>query len=1796
MSSPENNNKLSIQLNTEKNSIELDESIMTFGPKGPHRERWQKAWDLPWKWSKFHGYEETFKLLIDVFNLQGEEVTKLLFRNIIEVLSHPYSISLLKSWAINDKQCSRLYKLARAARNDLDSNKNSISSIGIVSSGQVSKLSRDKYYLLQVFIKDITHDEVKYNEWMFTIRIWLLVHAMYRAERVGCFDNNLQSISSYLRLLLNNKKYDWDDFLRLQPPLEKECNFVGMNYQLLHNIASLRAEVKGRRLSRFLPAFEQVALGEDDVYWPGVEYQENPLCAIRDIKEYFIPNKDDKHWLPVIPHYSSSESEEDFVEAEVDPEDSYVYQKLSAESRLITQQEHLHYLPWSWDRLTPYEISELEKWIEIKLVSEDESDVLLATMVWIAIHIGRTLVRVLDIVVSEKVGAEWTLNPSTLSLQRQAPKRENSWEPKTDEQKSWIYPIANLNEVNLPNESIKYIKKFTSNNIPHSVLAEYWHQESTLEIEVVFNKAMQGDMNRIKSGMLANVLTQRTFDKSNNTNLPQMIAFHPQLTLAGAFAYGSWPCSHIKDISNNTHKCIDAHMERYSGKVIAFGSRVNPKEKLLKRAIQQATSKLKAINIDEEPIEFHNAYVSYHTVSLWAGTGVRPVGDSFESPRHFNFDDGFVFVNDKACDQRHMGRLVPLPSDITTILQTSYQTHLTLLAEALIDVNIELSTEINLLVKGQPSGNIPYFFHIDKKNLTWVNIYPENIDGLSLFEWPLRINLFRQRLAKVLPESGVEQEIVNAWLGHKNTKIECYGDYSIRSWLDDLKKNKNKINAAYESLGFIDVETWKKTPCISFKTDVSFDKRLFGIKLRADKREKKHRNIIQDTRKEIELLLNGKYVSLLEQFELDEIERRITHDINGSTHKNVLLRVGVLNEIIDNAWDEGAKKFSVSKRFVVLQEEFTNVKASSPYLYITYKKLKDIFNSGFSYEDGVSIKNSKLLCVFALMFENRISYSRMLEDIYNQTNFKLVKYKGKYYLEYSENLDVKDVLFPVQRHLVSYKTAFLLNNLLRSKLKSGFRHELCENMYGAFKECISQNSNKSDIEIIKLFCDCIDNANKIEFPGVVGAFLSGRVPSCSLNWYDWVRLEQGKVLYVSEPQKIIKDEDIVSKILKSETIKSKSRTVENIPNEVLLINAKLYVNEIRHCLQGYSAKQINKTISKIQKINSLYKLKVSSAILFVGYWIKYVIKRGKGKANKPYKEKSIVGYFSSLIHTFLELAYDKELVGIMSEELTDLYNDFLLYTKDLKGTYHADRLISFHKYCNKYEGVCEPDWEELDLPEKTRTTSPGFISEIDYFRILDVILCDKGEMHEFRLHMAFLHFLCFRFGLRAMEAIGLKRCDWVNKDRFTYVFVNDNSIRKLKTKGSRRIVPLLFTLSDSENKLVKEVIGQYKSFHHDDNTKGLFSLPNMKVNKDIEYIRRSLIELLKTMTGNPKMVIHHLRHSFSNNTSIPLYDLKLPLWDNIFKGDLNANVVRTTALGVNNSTSLRNSICAARLLGHAHPRTDAVSYQHFYGDWADKLVNICDGTKEVSLSEAIDIEKKYTLSSPVSTKAAKINIPNYNESTLSNLAKVMSLVANGVSFYDSGALIGIEPTHVEILEKIVRSIDKKMIVKLTKSAVKRGDCELLERITRSSWQRLIAFLKKYETCGFIINANLAIHPDNLVHMVGNTRQLTMWEDIQFEFVDEFLTYFNISDDFYDVASYLKDNPVVKIAEKYNISPDSEGTRADLDTAYIESVAQNSIKGRLNIIFKVNKDIEIRNSYQLIVCLISYYVVRYLSQR
>ena len=239
------------------------------------------------------------------------------------------------------------------------------------------------------------------------------------------------------------------------------------------------------------------------------------------------------------------------------------------------------------------------------------------------------------------------------------------------------------------------------------------------------------------------------------------------------------------------------------------------------------------------------------------------------------------------------------------------------------------------------------------------------------------------------------------------------------------------------------------------------------------------------------------------------------------------------------------------------------------------------------------------------------------------------------------------------------------------------------------------------------------------------------------------------------------------------------------------------------------------------------------------------------------------------------------------------------------------------------------------------------------------------------------------------------------------VSVSDNRIRTLKSPASRRQVPLVFHLSKSEKSLIEWCLNQLGAIPGFNQNTPLFNHEGDVLSELIKSkLKHNVMQVLKQVTANPDISIHHARHTAANKIAYALFRLHIPYANKEF--EFLQPVVTDMLLGTSAPTR-REAWASARFLGHATRVTQLKSYIHLIGDWAAQYAKLIKQKKQYEVQGALDIGLFVVPSGEIDFSLAEKNQTSLTKEkiTLVDLIQFFRLLANGKKIELAAETLGI---------------------------------------------------------------------------------------------------------------------------------------------------------------------------------------------
>ncbi|MEO6118562.1 MAG: hypothetical protein ABIP37_05770, partial [Methylotenera sp.] len=944
----------------------------------------------------------------------------------------------------------------------------------------------DFFYLVSTVVERIPAGSFDEEKWFERFRLWLVVKAMHAASLQNLQDSYLRELFKYLRIAADKLtgKLDvinkliveangYDQFTRALEQRAKQLILDSDNKPNDINFLNILIKIcDGKyRQENFLavhPIYDLVN------YLPNVSDSENIFISTEaDLDTLFNSEKN----LIDIPE----EAEVDIgVEVFVDPNQSQQLKTLKGNSVLLSTVEELQYLPWTWNKPNPIEIKKLITANNQLLHSEQEDEQILAALIWVALNTGRSFRRTLNIQISE-ICDDWTLNLNEWKLTRNQPRRKNSWMPKSQEDKSWIMESLEFHEIVLPDALVLIFENRLSKLPSAKFLSQLWDEKEWGSAERQFLEKYRQQLPRLTPGMLGNSLPQKIFTATENDKLTRILASHPNTGLPPASAYSAW----LKNEHPLVFNQFLSVSEKDEQNKIAAGSRLYPVESLLKKAIFEAGLALEKVRQSDDLIEYHNYLTGYMYTMILAGTGSRPINDLIESRSQFDFENGYFYVDDKSSSRGNKGRLVELPDQLINFVRSDYLLHLRIISQTIGIEKLPLATEIFGLSQGLHSDKIPFLFFLKQsETLDWESVSPSKISGFDLFDWPLPANLFRHRLAKLLPAAGIHQEIVDGFLGHVESGLESYGDLSTRSFLADTKTLRPALNKLFDTLDF---SIPRHHPYLKLKdstiTSTPLSDRLFGTASRAKDRKARITNAIKAAKWEIEKALGDTSFDLVDEHKLDELSKNMLLHANGLPRSDGFLRYGYLIKCINRFSRKSGQRVKLKKQYVFAETNSPfsqlSIHAQTKYIQIS-DAVSQLLNS--KPQSRFSATDSALLSTLIFSIENRVADKDLLKKVFMGTHFRIVRLQEQYYVEFAASEKIEAILMCAKRFAITSLCASWMQKAIALKLDTTSLNKPISSGFQAISKIVTEhhgqiNNVRNVEELIQKYSERVNQTN-----------------------------------------------------------------------------------------------------------------------------------------------------------------------------------------------------------------------------------------------------------------------------------------------------------------------------------------------------------------------------------------------------------------------------------------------------------------------------------------------------------------------------------------------------------------------------------------------------------------------------------------------------------------------------------------------------------------------------------------------
>jgi len=1677
--------------------------------------------------------------------------------SVLTLIASPVTLDLLNNWSDYSEEASSLYALGKALAAHPSLKKHRALS--------QSKAARDhfrgdlpRYYLIALLSERMLLPDIDPSNWMLQLRLWVLVHALVRAKRNVYLDKNLQSLATSIRMA-SDKDRGWQDFYFRLKPAALSGSFSETN----NRICTL-----ANRILAFpdLPNKEMLAL-KAAIAVSAFHDKQIPLPASSPLPTYDRPESIKPPSLQL-----QVDVEDGGVDVLENPEGTAevltqtfpanatpAQRRLSTDTVIMTTREAVMHLPWRWGCPNPYELDRLEMWINDSLVSFplDLAAGLAVAFVWTGYSTGRSAARVLDMEVGNTPSDEWRLDVKHGLLHRIPPMRKPGWLPE-GEAAGWVVPSAERIELKLPEPLVFLFRRACKRSPQAGIVAGLWPASSEKTALQAIDHVLAEVSPRLTGAMLAEALPQRVFKATRDGVLARLIASHPQTALGGAASYAQWTLETVSRLLSGAGPAAP------SANHIALGSRLAVIDRQLRREIERVISRVRSCRAGD-PILFHNAYTAYFVLALLAATGSRPISSPFESVAQFDFEEGFVYIDDKHSDaHRRGGRPVPLPKGLLSFLQKRYQPHLEALATLLSRQHPALASEIAAMARGSPSGRMPFFFFLTEGGGAWQEATPAGITQALGLDWPLPDNLFRHRLSNRLRALGIDPEIIDGILGHSEWGDGPWTDTSFRCWRNDATTCLPALESTFRGLKF---RPLRGLSAIGHLTDdgkavAILGHEKFGQSARAEERLKRIKAAIRHADTVIREACGTRTLADLSSDELDALFERLTTNGRGLPDTMGGIRVAHLIRQIERIDTKSGKLLLPKRHHRVIHETPGLFSASAPGALRRCRELHRLLAT-FRPENP---RQRLLAAAVALAVECRISDPRVLADVAGNRFFRLVSLESRLYLEhgdFTENFEA-----PCRRFSIFGNAARWIAGL--SPHKAWQPGDSVPQWLRPFLDNLGFRSGKPTLQdLFRELAQVVDQVNAMTLPGALCGVLSGRLATRSLGWRDWIRLKTGRRIDLGKQSKVSPEGGAIPEIDDQLVL---VRDAKPATVEVARYAAQEFFKNLRRSMQDCEdsvTKRKNPRRHLVMQLRAEIKRasgkNIPTSAMLLGAWI-HDLAQPVGRRVR--ETSSLRRYLTALSGRFETELADVDLLAADDDDLTEAYSRLLTSTDKLAGPYEFRVLAMFHRWLRRRYGVEDPDWEELPVATSFDVIDPGFVTPVDYLATFKRLGQHNRLTEEDRLAAQMVLCLGYRFGLRRREALGLARKDLDDSADRIIVMVAPNTWRGLKSKSSRRQVPQLLPFDPSEESVIKNMLVRYTARHGDQH--GELLLPCSSWPK----VTSVVIETLKLVTGNPGITLHHTRHSAANLAAMHALGVMPEPWGGLGSS---SQGIGSCLMGCN-GISRRHAWAVSRYLGHAGPPTTFKSYLHFLLDWAGMLI----GSGE---DLSVEHSKRIHMLDDLPALPELKDVAESGEARATTFSDVLQAFRLHVRGFDA--------TDIQDTLKIPDSLLEDIRLALGTKVNETRLGKLAEGIQESAWARLVVWASENNFDAKASSKPAGIPVAELQKMVGATSQLLAWKQGHIDFLRWALRQFKINESQYDAYASagvhqgtisMVEAAGFKLAPRPRWAARKETQRESLlqIDAAADGTYNEPVQSRIAILFKENATNDIRNRNQLAV--------------
>ncbi|MDD4979483.1 MAG: tyrosine-type recombinase/integrase [Gallionella sp.] len=965
---------------------------------------------------------------------------------------------------------------------------------------------------------------------------------------------------------------------------------------------------------------------------------------------------------------------------------------------------------------------------------------------------------------------------------------------------------------------------------------------------------------------------------------------------------------------------------------LPYGSRQYPDETKLRQWIatfsESTSSQCKKAKSIAELIEAHNQFAGYSFLMLLACTGHRPADPYSFGILSVDLENGWIILSDKITSPSTRVRLIPLPPLVVKQLQ-NYQVHLRNLSNRIQGENPELADKISMLFEAPVHALIPLFFWLDEK---WSASAIDMSSFIKRYNWPFERNVFRHCLATGLRNKEALSEYIAILLGHVGIGQFGFGKFSAlspSSWKDKLSP---AIKDLLESQGWINIAGLTHTRA-SLPFRKSQRPQLEKIEaLDCFTRARAHVEESKSDRQIVRAAFMAAKQNTPPESPKDEFLAAFKNEI--------------INRSIDSP-DRLAKRLNFHVRFIRLHRHALN--PSSIPGWATDMHGEDtpfdpdslaLAKIATHYRDSIpdiakdfltlSYQERVALILISSVVSGGLLRKTLVELLPARLNGGVRWFEGYLWIDFDDPASGG-----IQRWFPDPATALLIVRFIKSEPVHQYDKyihfkpsvvKLLSKMQGQLQGDSKVSALDDLIRIGKAFF-------ALKLPGLLRAYAGGDVRSASLTEACWLRLLSGHPLAVEQVESATERGSMRSIRHTSEDVKSALKNLKDILEAIRdAFPPSASGATDRRAVRRNSLTKLLKNVEPIAESGQVMPSIVHAIIA----WTNHLAVEGSVVVRKP-AVGTIYSYVTDIGRPLIQFCSEVDFVELSDAELVDIYQRVIdCGSKDSRSS-RAKSLRWFHEFCEEEFDISEVDWDEVapGLTYDRSKVSANLVTFSEYC-IAKTLISNHPRLNirERQMYLVAL-ILIYRCGLRLGELLRLTVSDLILETNCV-MLVRNGIYGKTKTRAGVRQIPWLKNSDGEEKKVIQDWIEHRTDAANGDPWAAIFgTIEEVRTLEVRLQLSRVLMEVLRTVTGDPTTKIHHLRHGAGTNAiAITLSTAHAGKVAENIAGWFGNNDLENVAadfrqLHLGQPDKTRRIVYAiAQSLGHTSPRTSCWHYGH----------------------------------------------------------------------------------------------------------------------------------------------------------------------------------------------------------------------------------------------------------------------------